>query len=85
MLAFGNTYLQIEGNTDIRGSPASNKTLSQRRAEAVKKYLVSNFQLPEQRFLAVGRGSENPVAPNTTEDGRALNRRTDIKVVLNAQ
>ena len=85
MLAFGNTYLQVEGNTDARGSEAANKTLSQKRAEAVKKYLVQNFALPEERFVAVGHGSENPVAPNTTEDGRALNRRTDIKVVLNTK
>jgi len=85
MLAFGNTYLQVEGNTDARGSASANKSLSQRRAEAVRNYLVKNFGIPEQRFVAVGRGAENPVAPNTTEDGRALNRRTDIKVVLNAQ
>ncbi len=85
MMAFGNTYLQIEGNTDARGSAAANKTLSQRRAESVKQYLVKNFNIPEQRFVAVGHGAEKPIAPNTTEDGRALNRRTDIKVVLNAQ
>jgi NitT/TauT family transport system substrate-binding protein len=85
MLAFGNTYLQVEGNTDARGSATANKTLSQRRAEAVRNYLVKNFGIPDARFVAVGRGAENPVAPNTTEDGRALNRRTDIKVVLNAQ
>ncbi|MFL5321969.1 MAG: phosphate ABC transporter substrate-binding/OmpA family protein [Myxococcaceae bacterium] len=85
MLSFGNTYLQIEGNTDSRGQAAANKSLSQKRAEAVKAYLVKNFSIPEQRFIAVGKGSENPIAPNTTEDGRALNRRTDIKVVLNAQ
>ena len=85
MIAFGNTYLQIEGNTDARGSASANKSLSQRRAEAVKRYLMKNFNFPEERFVAVGRGSENPVASNETEDGRALNRRTDIKVVLNAQ
>jgi len=83
MLAFGNTYLQVEGNTDSRGAAQANLTLSQKRAEAVKKYLVQNFQIPEERFVAVGKGASNPVAPNTTEDGRALNRRTDIKVVLN--
>jgi NitT/TauT family transport system substrate-binding protein len=85
LLAFGNTYLQVEGNTDARGNPGANKTLSQRRAESVKKYLITNFALPEERFVAVGRGAENPVASNETEDGRAQNRRTDIKVVLNAQ
>jgi NitT/TauT family transport system substrate-binding protein len=85
MLSFGNTYLQVEGNTDARGNAQANKTLSQRRAEAVKAYLVKNFTLPETRFVTVGHGSENPIAPNSTEDGRAMNRRTDIKVVLNAQ
>jgi len=85
MLSFGNTFLQIEGNTDSRGNPMANKSLSQKRAESVKKYLVENFKIPEARFVAVGRGSSNPVASNADEDGRALNRRTDIKVVLNAQ
>jgi outer membrane protein OmpA-like peptidoglycan-associated protein len=46
---------------------------------------VKNFNIDPKRFVTVGRGSGNPVAPNETEDGRALNRRTDIKVVLNAQ
>ncbi|MBL8950838.1 MAG: OmpA family protein, partial [Myxococcaceae bacterium] len=85
MIAFGNTYLDVEGNTDSRGQAAANKSLSQQRAEAVKAYLVKNFQLPPERFIVVGKGSANPVADNSTEDGRALNRRTDIKVVLNAQ
>ncbi len=85
MLAFGNTYLQVEGNTDSRGSAAVNKTLSQKRAEAVTVYLQKNFNIEPKRFVAVGKGSANPVAPNETEDGRALNRRTDIKVVLNAE
>ncbi|MBS1149437.1 MAG: OmpA/MotB domain protein [Myxococcaceae bacterium] len=85
MLAFGSTYLKVEGNTDARGTEGVNKTLSQKRAEAVKKYLVTNFSIPEERFVTEGKGSANPVAANTTEDGRALNRRTDIKVVLNPQ
>jgi NitT/TauT family transport system substrate-binding protein len=85
MLAFGNTYLQVEGNTDSRGSEPINKSLSQKRADAVRGYLVKNFSIDEKRFVTVGKGSSNPVATNETEDGRALNRRTDIKVVLNAQ
>jgi NitT/TauT family transport system substrate-binding protein len=85
MLSFGNTYLQVEGNTDNRGNATTNKTLSQRRAEAVKAYLVKNFAIPEARFVTVGNGAGKPMASNSTEDGRALNRRTDIKVVLNAQ
>ncbi len=85
MLAFGSTFLKVEGNTDARGNEGTNKSLSQKRAEAVKKYLVTNFAIPEERFVTEGKGSANPVAPNTNEDGRALNRRTDIKVVLNPQ
>ena len=85
MLAFGNTYLDVEGNTDARGNEAANKTLSQKRAEAVKAYLIKNIQIPPERFIVKGQGSAKPVADNSTEDGRALNRRTDIKVVLNAQ
>jgi NitT/TauT family transport system substrate-binding protein len=84
MLAFGNTYLDVEGNTDSRGNEAANKTLSARRADSVKAYLVKNFNLDPKRFITVGQGSAKPLAPNETEDGRALNRRTDIKVVLNA-
>jgi NitT/TauT family transport system substrate-binding protein len=84
MLAFGNTYLQVEGNTDSRGNEQANKTLSARRADSVKEYLVKNFNLDPKRFVTVGQGSTKPLAPNETEDGRALNRRTDIKVVLNA-
>ncbi len=85
MLAFGSTYLKVEGNTDARGNEGANKSLSTKRAEAVKKYLVANFAIPEERFVTEGKGSANPVAANTSEDGRALNRRTDIKVVLNPQ
>lgn len=85
LLAFGNTYLQIEGNTDSRGNEAANKTLSQKRAISVKEYLVKNFNVDPRRFVTIGEGSAKPVADNATEDGRALNRRTDIKVVLNAQ
>ena len=46
---------------------------------------MKNFNIPEERFVTVGQGAAKPMAPNATEDGRALNRRTDIKVVLNAQ
>src|SRR6185503_12306025 len=65
MLAFGNTFLQVEGNTDSRGSAAQNKSLSQRRAEAVTKYLAQNFSIPPARFIAVGQGAANPVASNS--------------------
>jgi NitT/TauT family transport system substrate-binding protein len=83
MTSFGNTYLRIEGNTDATGSPTANMSLSERRALAVKNYIVQNFtNIEPARFQAVGHGSSNPVADNATEAGRQLNRRTDIKVVL---
>jgi NitT/TauT family transport system substrate-binding protein len=86
MTSFGNTYLRVEGNTDATGSSATNLTLSERRAAAVKKYIVENFPgMDANRFQTIGRGSANPVADNATEAGRQLNRRTDIKVILSTQ
>jgi outer membrane protein OmpA-like peptidoglycan-associated protein len=83
MTSFGNTYLRVEGNTDATGSANVNMSLSERRALAVKNYVLKNFpNIKPERFQTIGRGSSNPVAPNTTEAGRQLNRRTDIKVVL---
>jgi NitT/TauT family transport system substrate-binding protein len=83
MTSFGGTYLRVEGNTDSTGSPTANMTLSERRALAVKNYILRAFpSIQATRFQTIGRGSANPVAPNTTETGRQLNRRTDIKVVL---
>jgi NitT/TauT family transport system substrate-binding protein len=86
MTSFGNTYLRIEGNTDATGSPKANMTLSERRALAVKNYVLQNFPGVEAaRFQTIGRGSTNPVASNATEGGRQLNRRTEIKVILATQ
>jgi outer membrane protein OmpA-like peptidoglycan-associated protein/ABC-type amino acid transport substrate-binding protein len=83
MTSFGNTYLRVEGNTDSTGSPTGNMTLSERRALAIKNYVLKNFPgIQPARFQTIGRGASNPVAPNTTEAGRQLNRRTDIRVVL---
>ena len=85
MTSFGNTYLRVEGNTDSTGSATSNMTLSERRALAIKNYILQNFPgMQPARFQTIGRGAGNPVAPNSTEAGRQLNRRTDIKVVLAA-
>ena len=85
MTSFGNTYLRVEGNTDSTGSPTANMTLSERRALAIKNYILKSFPgMQAARFQTIGRGAGNPVAPNSTEAGRQLNRRTDIKVVLAA-
>jgi NitT/TauT family transport system substrate-binding protein len=86
MVSFGNTYLRVEGNTDATGSAAVNLDLSQKRAAAVRAYLVKNFpEIQATRFQTIGKGATNPVASNSTEAGRQLNRRTDIKVILATQ
>lgn len=86
MTSFGNTYLRVEGNTDATGPQRANLTLSEKRAAAVRDYIVKNFPNVEAaRFQTIGHGAANPVADNATETGRQLNRRTDIKVVLATQ
>src|ERR1700754_1023155 len=83
MTSFGSTVLRVEGNTDSTGSATGNLSLSERRAQSVKNYIVKNFpNIPPTRFQTIGRGSSNPIAKNTTEAGRQQNRRTDIKVIL---
>ena len=86
MTSFGNTVLRVEGNTDSTGSASGNVTLSDKRAQSVKNYIVQNFpNIPPTRFQTIGRGASNPIAENTTEAGRQQNRRTDIKVILATQ
>jgi OOP family OmpA-OmpF porin len=75
---FGKPDVVIEGHTDSTGSEALNQQLSQRRAEAVKQYLVYNGTLPGSKIAAVGYGSSRPLASNATVRGRAINRRIDV-------
>lgn len=70
----------IEGHTDSTGSARTNQELSQKRAEAVQAYLVANKTLPENYIQAKGFGPDRPLAPNTTPEGRAINRRIDVLV-----
>ena len=67
----------IEGHTDDRGAADFNRTLSQQRAEAVKAYLVKKG-VAADRLEAKGFGPDRPVQPNTTNAGRAANRRVDF-------
>ncbi|WP_444677764.1 OmpA family protein [Halomonas sp. E19] len=69
--------VRIEGHTDSVGSPQYNVGLSQRRADSVKSYLVSQG-IAEQRMTTRGFGEERPVATNDTDEGRAQNRRVEI-------
>lgn len=68
----------IEGHTDNVGNPASNKTLSEQRATSVKNSLVKKGILADM-IKTVGYGQEKPVADNSTEEGKAKNRRVEIK------
>jgi outer membrane protein OmpA-like peptidoglycan-associated protein len=71
--------LVIEGHTDDVGKPAANLILSQKRAEAVKNYLVQKG-LEANRLEAIGYGQERPVADNATPAGKAANRRVELKL-----
>ena len=79
--SFANARIRIEGNTDNTGSLATNVALSKKRAQAVRDYLVSVHNMPPNRFIVIGNGPNNPVASNSTESGRAQNRRTDFELV----
>jgi len=72
--------VRIEGYTDERATEAYNLELSQERAEAVKRILVGYGVGPE-RLETVGYGEANPIAPNDTPEGRALNRRVELDVI----
>ncbi len=77
---FGQPIVTVEGHTDSTGSVQTNQELSQKRAEAVKTYLVANKTLPANRIRAAGYGPDRPLAPNTTTEGRAMNRRIDVLI-----
>jgi OmpA-OmpF porin, OOP family len=70
--------LEIQGHTDNAGQAAANRTLSQQRAEAVRDYLITTGGIAADRLTAVGYGDTKPATANTTEDGRAQNRRVEI-------
>jgi OOP family OmpA-OmpF porin len=72
--------LELQGYTDGTGSEQYNVGLSQRRAEAVQRYLVSK-NVPLYRISIVGLGKDNPVADNKTSNGRAQNRRVEVRVL----
>jgi outer membrane protein OmpA-like peptidoglycan-associated protein len=74
-------YIEIEGHTDNVGAPATNYKIGLERAEAVKRYLYENQQIPLHKMNVISYGEEKPIAPNKTRDGRSQNRRVVIKVL----
>ena len=76
--------LEVQGFADSRGSINLNRQLSQRRADAVIRYLVENHSIPLRRIVTpFGFGEMNPIAENTSREGRAQNRRVEIKLLVN--
>jgi len=69
----------ITGHTDNVGSPAYNKQLSMKRAEQIKKYLVEKRGIDASRITCKGMGSEVPIADTESDEGRAKNRRIDVR------
>ena len=80
LIASGNRSLVVEGYTDSRGQDAYNVDLSQRRADAVRSYIVSRGY-PSEKIRASGQGKNRPIADNSNAEGRANNRRVEIIVL----
>jgi NitT/TauT family transport system substrate-binding protein len=78
--SFGSSRIKVVGNTDAQGDRNRNIELSRARAESVVKYLVERHSFPREKFIVEGKGPDNPLASNDTEDGRSKNRRTDVEV-----
>jgi peptidoglycan-associated lipoprotein len=74
-------YFEVEGHTDNVGPKEVNDKIGLDRAEAVKRYLYEQHQIPLFKINVISYGPAKPVAPNTTKDGRAQNRRVVIRVL----
>jgi len=74
-------FIEIEGHTDNVGGNDINERIGLERAEAVKRYLYEQHQVPLHKINVISYGEEKPVAPNNTRDGRAQNRRVVVKVL----
>lgn len=76
-----NVYIEIEGHTDNVGATTTNEKIGLERAEAVKRYLYEQYQIPLHKINVISYGEDKPIAPNQTRAGRAQNRRVVIKVL----
>ncbi|WP_374030675.1 OmpA family protein [Bdellovibrio bacteriovorus] len=70
----------VEGHTDNVGSAEANRVLSEKRAQSVQNFLVSQGTLPADKVESVGMGYDNPIGNNNTAAGRAQNRRIDLVI-----
>jgi len=75
--------ITVEGGTDSVGSSEYNYALSQRRADSVIQYLASKYSIPAHKIYLIGLGKDKPVDSNKTREGRAKNRRVDVRLMTN--
>jgi len=76
--------ITVEGGTDSTGPADYNYGLSERRADAVIQYLASQHNVPAYKIYLVGLGKDKPVDSNKTAEGRAKNRRVDVRLMTNS-
>jgi OOP family OmpA-OmpF porin len=76
--------ITVEGATDSTGDAEYNYALSQRRADAVIQYLASQHNVPAYKIYLIGLGKDKPVESNKTREGRAKNRRVDVRLMTNS-
>ena len=83
-MATDNYMIEVAGYASSTGTKAENQKLSDERATAVVLYLRNQKSIPMRRILApAGYGATHPAAANTDSEGRALNQRVDVKVLVN--
>jgi OmpA-OmpF porin, OOP family len=75
--------ITVEGGTDSVGGKDYNYDLSQRRADSVIQYLAAQHSIPAHKIYLIGLGKDKPVESNDTKDGRAKNRRVDVRLMTN--
>jgi len=74
-------WIEIEGHTDNVGDKKTNERIGEARAEAVKRYLYTQHQIPLHKINVISYGEDKPVSPNNTRAGRAQNRRVVVRVL----
>lgn len=79
---YSDTNILIEGHTDSTGSISYNQTLSEKRAESVRRYLISQGVVAN-RLSSVGYGPSQPLSDNETVEGRQINRRVEVAIYAN--
>jgi outer membrane protein OmpA-like peptidoglycan-associated protein len=73
--------VEIVGHTDAMGSAKANQTLSEKRAESAKKYIIDKFNISDDRMIIKGYSDTRPITDNKSAEGRAKNRRVEFRAV----